>query len=238
MAHSYFPAAVIRPNWWQTALAITLTAACMAALADDTRSADTVYRGGTIYTVDAAGTVAQALAVSGGRIVYVGSDEGVKSLIGKQTSVVDLQGRMVMPGLIDGHMHPVAAGLDLLRCNLNYESLTVADFQRRIQACLDQRHGDAPGAWLEVVNWFRYGMSPKGLAVTRETLDVLRTDRPIIVHDSFGHSSLANSKALALAKITSDSKDPVGGRIGRDAAGAPTGILEDAAQQMIAALIP
>jgi predicted amidohydrolase YtcJ len=80
-------------------------------------------------------------------------------------------------------------------------------------------------------------MSPKDVAVTRETLDVLRTDRPIVVHDSFGHSSLANSKALALAKIA-DSKDPVGGRIDRDAAGASTGILEDAAQQLIAALIP
>ncbi len=239
MTQSRVLAKIIRSTWWRTALGVTLTATCTVALGDGTRTiADSVYRDGYVYTVDAAGTAAQAIGIARGRIVYVGNDEGVKSFIDKNTRVVDLQGHMVMPGLIDGHMHPVIAGIDLLKCNLNYESLAVADFQRRIQACLDQRHSDAPDAWLEVVNWFRYGMSPKGVAVTRTTLDALRTQRPILVRDSFGHSSLANSRALVLAKVTPESKDPAGGRIDRDAAGAPTGILEDAAQEAVGALLP
>jgi len=231
-------APALRPVRRRAALGVALLATCTAAFAGAPPAAETVYRDGVVYTVDAADTVAQAIAISGGRIVYVGSDVGAKPLIDKRTRVIDLQGAMVMPGLIDGHMHPVIAGIDLLKCNLNYELLTVTEFQRRIQACLDKSHRGAPDSWLEVVNWFRYGMSPKGIEVTRATLDELRTDRPIVVHDSFGHSSLANSKALMLAKVGSTSKDPVGGRIDRDTLGAPTGILEDAAQGTIALLIP
>lgn len=201
-------------------------------------AADTVYTGGTIYTMDGRGTVAQALAVSGGRIAYVGNAQQARRYVGPKTRLIDLKGRTVIPGLIDGHMHPVAGGLALLKCSLDYESLTVAEFQARIQACLDRHPADRSDAWLEVVHWFRYGVRPQGSTVSRATLDALRTERPIIVRDSFGHSSLANSRALALAKITKQTPDPVSGRIGRDASGEPNGILEDAAQGLVADLIP
>jgi hypothetical protein len=198
-----------------------------------------VYQHGTVYTVDHTGTMAQALAISGGRITYVGTDEGAKPLIGKNTTVIDLGGRTVLPGLIDGHMHPVAAGMDLLKCNLSYASLSVAQFQARVQSCLDERRKtEGPDTWLEVVNWFRYGMGAAAAGVDRKVLDSLKTQRPIIVHDSFGHSSLVNSRALALAKITAQSRDPVGGRIDRDGSGEPTGILEDAAQESVGRLLP
>jgi predicted amidohydrolase YtcJ len=213
-----------------------LLAAPLAAAAAE--PADSVYRHGVVHTLDAADSIAQAIAVSGGRIVYVGSDAGVEPLIGKTTQVVDLHGRMLMPGLVDGHMHPLEGGAGLLKCNLDYASLTVEEFQARIKACLDARSAEPKDAWLEVVGWFRYDMRPKGVAVTRATLDALPTQRPIVVHDSFGHTSLANSRALALARVGADTKDPVGGRFDRDASGAPTGILEDAAQEAIAALIP
>ena len=201
-------------------------------------TADAVYRNGFVYTVDSTDSVTEAIAISHGRIAYVGTDAGVERLIGKSTRVVDLAGRMLMPGLVDGHMHPLEGGASLLKCNLNYESLTVPEFQAHIQTCVDNRQKDGPNAWLEVVNWFRYDMRPKGVTITRATVDVLRTERPIIVRDSFGHSVLANSRALTLAKITAQSPDPVGGRIDRDAAGLPTGILEDAAVESIDALIP
>lgn len=220
------------------ALGLVLTGACVPALAAAPSPADQVYQHGVVYTVDARDSVAQALAVADGRIVYVGTDAGVEPLIGPKTQIVDLHGRMLMPGLVDGHMHPVAAGIDLLKCNLQYAPLTIEKFQARIQACLDERKQQAPTEWLEVVNWFRYAMQPAGVAVTRATLDALKTPRPIIVHDSFGHSSLVNSQGLAAAKITAQSKDPVGGRIDRDAAGAPTGGLEDAAQEPIYELMP
>jgi len=202
-------------------------------------AAEVVYQNGTVHTVDQTGTVAQALAISAGKIAYVGSNAGAQSLIGKNTKVIDLAGHTVMPGLIDGHMHPVAAGMDLLKCNLSYASLTLAQFRARIQSCLDERSKtEGPDSWLEVVNWFRYGMGADAARVDRKVLDSLKTQRPIIVHDSFGHSSLVSSRALVLARVTKQTQDPVGGRIARDAAGEPTGILEDAAQESVGALLP
>ena len=223
---------------WARVISSLLAGVSLSAMAAGP-VADAVYQHGRIYAVDQTGTVAQALAISAGRISYVGTDEGAKALIGKTTTVIDLVGRTVMPGLVDGHMHPVAAGRDLLKCNLNYASLTVMQFQARLQGCLDERRkSEGPDSWLEVVNWFRYGMGAQAAGVDRRVLDSLKTQRPIIVHDSFGHSSLVNSRALALAKVTAQTKDPVGGRIDRDASGEPTGILEDAAQESMSALLP
>jgi predicted amidohydrolase YtcJ len=225
-----------RGRW--TLIMSTVLAGVSSSAMGAVPTAEVVYQHGKVYTVDQAGTVAQALAIAGGKIVYVGTNEGANALNGRNTTVIDLGGRTVMPGLVDGHMHPVAAGLDLLKCNLNYASLSVVQFRARLQACLDERRAEGPDSWLEVVNWFRYGMGEESAGVDRKVLDSLKTGRPIIVHDSFGHSSLVNSKALSVAKITAQTKDPVGGRIGRDASGEPTGILEDAAQQSIGALLP
>jgi len=217
-------------------LALGSTGAALAA--DAAAPADTVYRGGTIHTIDAHDTLAQAIAIKDGRIAYVGPDAGVQGQIGPATKVIDLKGRTVLPGLIDGHMHPVAGGLDLLKCSLKYEPLTVPQVQERIQKCLDEKPAAGADEWLEVVGWFRYGIIPRGTPVTSATLDALHTKRPIVLHDSFGHSSIANSRALALAGITAQSQDPSGGRIGRGAAGAPDGVLEDAAQELVGEKIP
>src|SRR5689334_17074504 len=200
--------------------------------------ADVVFRNGYIYTVDAKDSVHESLAVRGGRIVFVGSDADSKALMGPRTRVIDLQKRVLMPGLVDAHMHPIAGGASLLTCNLNYESLTVSQFQARIQACLDADRKAGPDSLLQVGNWFRYGIEPKGAEVSRKTLDSLHTTRPIVVRDSFGHSSLVNSRALTLGKVDRGTQDPLGGSIGRDAAGTPNGFLEDAAQSLMAALIP
>jgi len=189
--------------------------------------ADTAYRNGTIYTVDAADSVQQALAIRAGRIVYVGSDAGLAPYVGKNTSVIDLHGRMLMPGLVDGHMHPLDGGADSLKCDLNYQQLRIDEMQARIQSCLDQTLAQEPDGWLEVVHWFQEGMLPSGTTVTRATLDALRTKRPIFVTSSAVHTVVANSRSLALAGITAATADPVGGRIGRDAAGNPSGVLEE-----------
>jgi hypothetical protein len=200
--------------------------------------ADTVYRNGFIYTVDAKDSVQQALAIRAGRIVYVGGDAGLAPFVGEHTTAIDLRGRMLMPGLVDGHMHPLMGGAALLKCNLNYEQLRVEEMQAKIQGCLDQARTKEPDAWLEVVNWFQEGMLPAGSTTTRATLDALQTKRPIFVESSFGHTGLANSRALELAGVTAASTDPLGGRIGRDAAGNPSGILEDAAQDLVTKQLP
>jgi predicted amidohydrolase YtcJ len=200
--------------------------------------ADRVYRKGVIFTADAGNSHAEALAIRDGRIVYIGSNQALAPYIGPATANVDLKGRFLMPGIIDGHMHPLEAGAALLKCNLNYESLTLEEFERRVQACLGQTRSKEPDGWLEVVNWFQESMRPAGVKASRAALDVLNSKRPIIVRSSFGHTVLANSRALALAKITAATPDPLGGKIWHDAAGEPTGLLEDAAFEVFRSLVP
>jgi predicted amidohydrolase YtcJ len=202
------------------------------------RTADTVYRNGAVYTVDADDRRQQALAISGGRIAYVGTDAGVTSFIGPRTKVIDLHGRTVLPGLVDGHQHPLQGGATLLKCNLNYEQLEIAKMQAKIQACLDQTRAREPDHWLEVVNWFQEAMLPAGTLTNRAVLDALKTQRPIFVISSFGHTALVNSRALHLAGITAATPDPLGGKVGRELSGNPSGILEDAAQEAVAKLLP
>jgi predicted amidohydrolase YtcJ len=216
------------------ALTMTLAASAHGAPAP----ADTIYRNGYVYTVDARDSVRQALAVRKGRIVYVGDNAGVAALAGKATRVIDLQGRMLMPGLIDGHMHPQSGGSRLLNCSLDYQNLTVPQFQSRIQACIDKDKKSGADRWLVVVNWFQQGMLPDGVETTAATLDALQTDRPIIVRSSFGHSALLNTKGIQTARIARDTPDPAGGKITRDAKGNATGLLEDAAQDLAMNLLP
>ncbi|HUE10762.1 MAG TPA: amidohydrolase [Steroidobacteraceae bacterium] len=204
----------------------------------DGAAADIVYRNGFIYTVDAADSVQQALAVRAGRIVYVGSEAGVKPFLGARTAVIDLNGRMLMPGLVDGHMHPLQGGAALLKCNMNYVQLSIEEMQAKIQDCLDATRAREPDAWLTVVNWFQEGMLPAGTTVTKAALDALKTKRPIFVESSFGHTVLANSRALELAGVSAATQDPLGGKIGRDAAGNPSGILDDSAQDLLIKMLP
>ncbi len=226
------------------AAAGTLAAATICLAQDAKREstidapADTLYRHGIVYTVDANDSRQQALAIREGRIAYVGTDAGAESWIGPRTKIVDLRGRMLMPGLVDGHQHPLQGGAALLKCNLNYEQLQVEQMQAKIQACLDQTRVREPDNWLEVVNWFQEAMLPAGAVATRAVLDALKTERPIFVMSSFGHTALVNSRGLQLAGITAKTPDPLGGKVGRDASGNPSGILEDAAHEAVAKLIP
>jgi predicted amidohydrolase YtcJ len=214
------------------------TVAASRAQAATRAPADSAYRNGFIYTVDARDSVQQALAVRAGRIVYVGNDAGLAGFLGPNTDVVDLKGRMLMPGLVDGHMHPIQGGGTLLMCNLNYVQLNVAQMQAKIQACLDQSRAHEPDDWLQVVNWFQEGMVPAGTHTSRATLDALHTQRPIFVMSSFGHTALVNSRGLTLAGVGAKTPDPLGGKIGHDAAGEPSGLLEDAAQEAVIKHIP
>jgi predicted amidohydrolase YtcJ len=199
---------------------------------------ETVYVNGYIYTGDAGDSVHEALLVRDGRVAFVGSTRAARNTAAAGARVVDLGQRMLMPGLVDGHMHPLEGGATLLKCNLNYERLTVGQLQSRIQACLDDTRGAEPDQWLQVVNWFREAMLPNGVTTSRATLDVLHTHRPIFVMSSFGHTALVNSRALKLARITAATRDPLGGHIDREASGAASGILEDAAFEIVTAVIP
>ena len=216
-------------------LAVSVAAARHASAAVP---ADRVYRNGVVFTADDKAPAAEAVAIRDGRIVYVGPNQGIAPFVGPNTVAVDLRGRFLMPGLVDGHMHPLEAGSQLLKCSLNYDPLTVAELQGRVQACLDRTAAQKPEAWLEVVSWFQESMRPTGVKTSRATLDVLKTTRPIIVRSSFGHTVLANTRALELAKITASTPDPVGGKIWRDPGGQPSGLLEDGAFAVFRTLLP
>ena len=202
------------------------------------RPADTVLRNGFVYTVDARDSVRQAVAVRDGKIVYVGSNRGVRRFIGARTDVRNVGGRMIMPGLHDGHMHPLGGGAGLLKCSLDYQPLTIAELQSRVAKCLSETSDKEPDTWLQVINWYQEAMVPAGTKVTKADLDSLSTRRPIVVQSSFGHSTVVNSRALALAHITAATPDPAGGKIWRDDAGNPTGLLDDAAQDLVDKVVP
>ncbi len=202
------------------------------------RPADTVLRNGYVYTVDRHDSVKQAVAVRRGRIVYVGTNRGARRFIGRRTHVVNLHHKMLMPGIQDTHMHALSGGAALLQCDLHYAALTVEAFKAQIQSCLDATRDKEPDGWLEVVRWYRQAMLPSGAEVTKADLDALDTKRPIIVSSTDGHSSLGNSRALALAGITAATPDPPSGQIIHDGSGEPTGILEDRAQRLLSGAVP
>jgi predicted amidohydrolase YtcJ len=200
--------------------------------------ADTVMRNGYVYTVDGQDSVQQAIAISGGKIVYVGNDAGVDGYIGKQTQLIDLAGRMLMPGFVDAHMHPGDGGRAMTLCDLKYQAMTRKQFQASIQACLDADKDKGPDVWLEVGSWDRMGMTGLDGDPDKSTLDALKTKRPIQVRSTDFHTVLANSRGLEMAGINQQTKDPEDGKYRRDSAGNPNGICEDGAAESMAAVVP
>ncbi|MBV7548029.1 amidohydrolase [Pseudomonas sp. PDM26] len=200
--------------------------------------ADTVMRNGYVYTVDDQNSVQQTIAISGGKIVYVGSDAGIDAYIGKQTQLIDLAGRMLMPGFVDAHMHPGDGGRAMTLCDLKYQTLTRAQFQASIQACLDADKDKGPDVWLEVGSWDRIGMTGLDGDADKSTLDALKTQRPIQVRSTDFHTVLTNSRGLELAGINKNTADPEDGKYRRDSAGNPNGICEDGAAESLATVVP
>lgn len=236
---------MIQINLWRpcavamaASLMVAASNAAHTAPANSVGVAETVLYNGIVYTVDETDSVREAIAVRRGRIAYVGTNAGAKEFIGKRTAVIDLHGKMVLPGLVDAHSHPTGGGLQLLGCDLKYASLTVSEFQRAVQGCLDATRVKEPDGHLMVIGWYRQAMLPSGTEVTRAHLDALRTSRPILVRSTDGHTTLANTRAIALAGISHDTTDPNAGRIGRDPSGQPTGIFEDSAQELVGAKAP
>lgn len=231
----------MQPFKWKAALALgaattALVAACGGSSTPE--PADVVLRGGKVVTMDAQRSTAQAVAVRGGRIDFVGTDAEAARRIGPGTRVIELGGRMLMPGFIDAHLHAMAGGRALLLCDLAYAPLTRAQLAARLQACLDASAGAGPDAWLEAVNWDRQSTAALDADPTRALLDGLDTRRPIVVTSSDFHAVLANSRALTLAGITAATPDPAGGSFLRDAQGVPTGLCVDAAGFQVKAAIP
>jgi predicted amidohydrolase YtcJ len=183
---------------------------------------------GAVYTVDAARTRASAVAVDGGRIVAVGSDDEIRDRIGASTEVVDLRGRMLLPGFQDAHVHPPSGGLEMLQCDLN-EVYTKPEYLDII-AAYASAHPDRD--WILGGGWYMSAF-PRG-APDRASLDTVVPDRPVGLFSRDGHSMWCNSKALEVAGITEATPDPRDGRIERDEQGMPWGTLHEGAMNLVA----
>jgi len=215
----------------RTVVALTLTVVGCAQ--DGVDYADLVFRGGTVYTVDADVPTAEAVAVRGSRIVYVGDEPGVEALIGPSTEVVDLTGRMLLPGFHDTHVHPTSGGIELGECDLN-GAATRAEVVRIVRGCGED--GD-PDGWVRG-GGFDLPLFPDG-APSRELLDSLVPDRPAFLTSADAHTGWANSRALEIAGITEATPDPPpDGIIVRAADGRAQGTLRESAMGLVARHLP
>lgn len=196
------------------------------------QKADLVLQHGKIYTVDAARSWASAVAVKTGRIVYVGDDAGVASWIGPKTETIDLAGRLVLPGFIDAHVHPVSSGVEINRCDVT-EEISKEAVLSKIKQCA-QEHPERP--WV-IGNGWALPLFPNANP-QKEWLDEIVPDRPVMIGSADGHSIWVNSKALQAAGITKDTPDPADGRIEHNAQGEPSGALRESASDLVYNVAP
>lgn len=194
---------------------------------------DTILINGNIVTVDAEFSIANAVAVRDGRVLAVGTNDDIRRLAGSSTTVVDLEGKTVLPGLIDTHAHVERAGLLKYTVQLD-DVTTVAQALARIS---EHAARTPKGKWIPGGQWHPISQLAEKRFLTRDELDTAAPNNPVCL--PIGHFTLVNSEALALAGITRQTPDPEGGIIHRDGStGEPNGTLEEAAEDLVHRLLP
>ena len=212
-------------------LAGQVSAAVDATSAPQSGEADAVYKNGFVYTADGPRSRAQAFAIRDGKFLKVGSNDDMKSLTGKDTRVVDLKGQMVMPGLIDSHIHAVRGALTSLGVVFD-PTASIDDVKAAVKKYIADKKLKK-GDWVEGAKW---GIDARKL--NAKMLDEVVPDNPVMLHDWTNHLIWVNSAALKAARITKDTPDPAGGVIDRDSSGNPTGVLHDKALGLVTAVMP
>jgi predicted amidohydrolase YtcJ len=196
-------------------------------------SADLVLLNGKFWTVNDAQPRAQAVACISNRIAAVGSNDEIRKWIGPATQVMDLGGKLALPGFNDAHVHFYSGGENLASVQLRHAK-SEAEFRDRIAEFAATLPA---GRWVTGGGWDHENWTPARLP-TRQWIDAVSAGHPVFVNRLDGHMALANSEALKLAGITRETPDPPGGTIVRDAAGEPTGVLKDAAMNGVNRIIP
>ena len=215
-------------------LVVTLALAALGVPAATARAqssdgaADLILTGGQVRSPTG---WADALAVRGELIVAVGDAAAVARLRGPRTKVIPLAGWTVLPGLHDTHVHPIHGGITARRCRIPQGS-SLAEALRLVKGCVARA---APGEWILGGQW---DVRTLGGVPDRRSLDGVAPNNPVLLDDTSGHSAWANSAALAAAEVTKETKDPTGGIIERDAAGAPTGVLREFAIELVRGRAP
>ncbi|MGH9935471.1 MAG: amidohydrolase, partial [Blastocatellia bacterium] len=195
--------------------------------------ADLILVNGKVWTVNDKRPEVEAVAVLGNRIAAVDSTEEIRKWIGANTKVIDLQGKRVVPGFNDSHVHFLDGGMGLASVQLR-DARTPEEFHNRIR---DFAAKLPKGRWILNGNWDHENWTPPNLP-TRRLIDAVTPDNPVFINRLDGHMCLANSLALKLAGVTRETPDPPGGTVVRDANGEPTGVLKDAAMSYVYKVIP
>lgn len=204
--------------------------------------ADVVYRGGKVYTVDDHFTIGEALAIADGKVLAVGSDAEIEQFTGPHTTVVELNGRVVLPGIDDSHLHATGYGLSgpEFAIDLSYQSVTsIAEIVEKIREAASTT---PPGTWIVGLGWDQ-GYLAECLDGSRnmphkQDLDEATSLHPVCLTDFSGHMIWVNSEALLIAAVTDETVAPAGGVIDRDEHGQATGILREAAQIVVQSAMP
>jgi predicted amidohydrolase YtcJ len=213
-------------------LLVLLWALALPVVAFSHGAPDSIYVNGTVYTVDDKNPKAAAFAVKGDKFIKVGSDADVMALAGKRTEVVDLQGKTVLPGLIDAHLHFSGIGEARMRLDAFWKP------KQEILASVAAAYKTAnKGEWIQGRGWNQEVWTP-AVFPTKEDLDKIAPDIPVYLGRTDGHAAWVNSKALEIGGITKATPNPQGGEIIRDANGEATGVLIDTARALVSKNIP
>ncbi len=196
-------------------------------------TAELVLLHGKVWTCDPNLPVAEAAAMAGGRIVAVGSSEQIAPLVGAATRVIDLKGRLALPGFNDAHVHLFMGGATLAGVDLR-NAANLAEFRESLRRFSETRPA---GEWIQNGSWDHERWNRPALP-TAASIDEATPQHPVWVNRSDGHMMLANSLAMRLAGVSRETSDIPGGEIVRDAQGNPTGIFKDAAKRLIERAIP
>jgi predicted amidohydrolase YtcJ len=206
--------------------------AAVHLIAQQRPAADTILTNAKIWTVDPERPTAEAVAIIGDRIVAVGSAADIDRWRGSATKIIDGGGKLILPGFNDAHVHFTDAGRQLDSVDLR-DAQSQEEFKKRIA----DRAQHYQKEWMTGGNWDDQRWTPAKLPA-RELIDPVTPNTPVFVNRYDGHMALANSVALKIAGITKATKAPPGGEIVRDANGEPTGVLKDAAMDLVYSKIP
>lgn len=215
-------------------LAILSTVLLVGCSSPPRQAADLVLRNGHVVTVDSARPEAEALAVLGDRIMAVGTTAAVSENIGPETRVIELDGRLVVPGFIEGHGHFTSLG----EARLNLDLTTARSWEEIVAAVEEAVSESEPGTWITGRGWHqeKWDRVPEDAVEgvpTHRALSAVSPENPVVLTHASGHAAIVNARALELAGIDADYESPPGGEVVRDDAGEPTGLLRENAQDPI-----
>jgi len=213
-------------------LLVLLSLAFAPALAAQ-EPADLIVTNARIYTVDENRPLADAMAIRDGRVIFIGSARGAEVFAGSRTERLDLDGKTVIPGMVDAHVHLSGLGVALRMVDL----VGTRSYEEVIERVVERARTTPDGEWIRGRGWDQNDWAVTDFP-THEALSRAVPDHPVYLTRVDGHAGLVNARALELAAVTAATQDPAGGRIIHDASGNPTGVLIDRAQAIVAQTIP